>query len=244
VLRWILGRWWTNADLGRFAALLLAGGEEEAVTTAAALLVQAGRSHVDRGDAAPQVPAASTERRLLTLGILLTEIYQFGRSKNLSAEQRERWRALIIDLREDVTRTATTPKDARVLRRGVRPDDTTLVALIRSSAQRPVADELSRQGDALLRRYFRPLVRRQRDVAADGLPYLAPLVVNDLGQTGSSSAQILAFSTIFEPASDTMSSRTPSRTHSTSSIVLARWCSSRSRLLRRRTSTIKRCSKR
>lgn len=182
VLRWLLGLWLTNDERVKFAATLMQDCDDLASTAAAALLVEAARSHVERGDPAPRVPPAEASRRLETLGVVLTETFQFSGRIRLIDEQRARWEALVVSLRDEVAMSATTATDARLLRSRVGEDDTSLVALIGRVARGGAAVEFGREGDGLLRRYFRPLMRRERDVAADGLPYLAPIVVNSLTQ--------------------------------------------------------------
>jgi hypothetical protein len=182
VLRWLLGRWLKNDDYMKFAATLLQECDDVAATAAAAFLIAASRSHVERGDTAPQVPAADADRRLETLGIVLTETFKLSGGKQFNEEQRTRWESLVASLRDDVAMNATTAKSTRRLRSRVGVNDTSLVALIGAAACGGAAAALSREGDGLLRRYFRPLTLRERDVSANGLPYLAPLVIDDLSK--------------------------------------------------------------
>lgn len=182
VLRWLLGRWLTNDERVQVAETLLQEGDDVAATAAAAFLVEAARSHVERDDPAPTVPDADQDRRLETIGIVLTETFQFSTHMHFSLEQNARWEALVTSLRDDVALNARTAKDARRLCKHIGADDTSLVALIGRVASGKAAAAISREGDNLLRRYFRPLTLRERDITAGGLPYLAPLVVNNLTQ--------------------------------------------------------------
>jgi len=77
--------------------------------------------------------------------------------------------------------TATvTATHARKLLQSQDKDDTTLIALILGKATNATYRTLGEAGDAVVKQYFRPLIKSDEQTKQEKLPYLAPLIINDL----------------------------------------------------------------
>jgi hypothetical protein len=180
VLRWLLQRWSASDHWVRYADVVM-HSDEAAWIAAAAFLSIAVRAHIERDETPPVVPGlTSSDARLIVSGILLTEIRDFGRRSQLQDEARERYEQFVATLRSDVAQALTTATAARKLRGVADENDTTLVALILEVAPRAAAPTFAAAGEGLLRGFFRPLMASDRGTDTEALPYLGPLVINDL----------------------------------------------------------------
>ncbi len=183
VLLWLLAQGSLGMQAEIFASALMESPNQRYWEAAAALLTDAARDHILQNGPVPAIPkSASTDAQLIAGGLLLTEIFNFGRSQRRPFEPAAmaRWEHFVEKLREAVAAAAVTAKDARQLLRSQDKDDTTLLALILGSANAASYHTLTDAGDALIREYFRPLVTNEEKTQQEKLPYLGPLVTNDL----------------------------------------------------------------
>ena len=91
-----------------------------------------------------------------------------------------RWEEFIERLSDTVAAATVTAADARKLLQSQGEDDTSILALILGKAPDATYRTLSEAGDALIKQYFRPLVKDDERPGQEKLPYLGPLIVNDL----------------------------------------------------------------
>jgi hypothetical protein len=150
---------------------------------AAAFLTDATRNHILQNEPPPSVPKSeSADAQLIVSGLLLTEIFNFGRSRprSLDDEAANRWEHFVETTRDAVAAATATASDARKLLQSQGKDDTTLLALILGKASRATYRTLGDAADSLIRQYFRPLVKSEQQTDQERLPYLGPLIINDL----------------------------------------------------------------
>jgi hypothetical protein len=183
VLPWLLAQSSHRAGVGAFTSVLMQSSNEADWQAAAALLTDAARDHVLRNELAPSVPNFGTaDAQLIVSGLLLTEIFNSGRARHrpLDPEAANRWEHFVEMTRDAVVAATATAKAARKLLQSQGKDDTTLLALILGKATSAPYRVLTNAGDELIRQYFRPLVKTEESREQEKLPYLGPLIVNDL----------------------------------------------------------------
>jgi hypothetical protein len=183
VLPWLLAQRPHGAGVGAFTSVLMESSNERDWQVAAALLTDAARDHVLRNELAPSVPKSGTaDAQLIVSGLLLTEIFNFGRARHrpLDPDAANRWEHLVEMTRDAVVAATATATAARTLLQSQGNDDTTLLALILGKATNASYRVLTNVGDKLIRQYFRPLVKTEESREQQKLPYLGPLIVNDL----------------------------------------------------------------
>jgi hypothetical protein len=183
ILPWLLTHRSPTMRVEAFASVLMESASQREWEAAAAFLTDAARNHILRNESAPFIPKSlNPSAPLVVSGLLLTEIFNFGRSRRppFEPEAMSRWEQFVETLRDAVAAATSTAADARKLLLSQGKDDTTLVAMLLGNANEATSRVLSDAGDELLSRYFRRLVKRDERTEEEKLPYLAPLIVNDL----------------------------------------------------------------
>jgi len=178
VLPWLLTHRSPTKQVEAFASVLMESATQRDWEAAAAFLTDASRDHILRNEPAPSVPKSGNPDALLIVsGLLLTEIFNFGRSRGrpLEAEAMSRWEQFVEGLRDAVAAATLTARDARKLLQSQGADDTTLIVLILGTATNATYRTLSDAGEAVIRQYFRPLVKSAERTGQEKLPYLGPV---------------------------------------------------------------------
>ena len=137
VLPWLLRKGSLSGQAQAFASVLMETPNQRVWEATAAFLTDAARDHVLQNEPPPSVPqSGSAEAQLIVSGLLLTEIFNFGRARRrpLDPEAANRWEHFVEMTRDAVVAATATVKDARKLLQSQDKDDTTLLALILGKA--------------------------------------------------------------------------------------------------------------
>ncbi len=182
VAGWALQRWWSPSRLPTIVDAFMERKSPPTWDGAAAFLTEAGRSHVLRGDATPQPPGAGpTELRLAAMGVALTTLQQFRMTAKLDEAERTRSDDVIMaftaELADNIDGRSSV---ARLRERVPGGRAASLLALLLQHVNGPGARHVASEADELLREYFRPIEHREAGRAAEALPYLARLVIDEL----------------------------------------------------------------
>jgi hypothetical protein len=183
MLRWLLTGRTLIIDASDFAGILMARPEQELWRAAAALLTRMAREYVERDNPAPCIPkVANQDAQLVVAGLLLTQVFRFSRAPTMAmtAQESERWDQLILSLQQLVAEAMQTARDARVALAAQGTDNTQLLALVLGKTELRPHRQLSEAGDKLLKDYFRALKNLDDAAEERSLPYLAPVVLQDL----------------------------------------------------------------
>jgi hypothetical protein len=184
VLVWLLRKGSLGENLRTTAvSVLMESSDQRDWDAAAAFLSDAARDHILRNEPAPSVPSSgSAHAQLIVSGLMLSEIFNFGRSRSrpLDPEAANRWQQLVRTMQGAVAAATATASDARKLLQSLGKEDTTLIPLILGSASSASYRTLAEAGDSVIREYFRPVVKSEEQAERKRLPYLGPLIVNDL----------------------------------------------------------------
>jgi hypothetical protein len=183
VLPWLLTHRSPSTQVTEFVSVLMQSSNQQHWEAAAAFLTDATRGHILRNEPVSFVPkSGNPDAVLIVSGLLLTETYNFGRSQRrpLDPEAMSRWERFVETLRETVATATVTATHARKLLQSQDKDDTTLIALILGKATNATYRTLGEAGDAVIKQYFRPLIKSDEQTKQEKLPYLAPLIINDL----------------------------------------------------------------